>query len=442
MTYYPHSKSDIKEMLKEIELDNLDNLIDAIPADLHIDHLDIQKSMNPIELENYFKSLESLNDNYKDIFLLSGANNHYIPAIVDEISQRQEFYTAYTPYQPEIAQGTLQTIFEYQTYITELTGMDIANASMYDGATATAEAILMSINQNKKKKILIDKYIHPQYLRVIKTYMKPLDIEITIYNGNPFEFNIENFKSNWNDQYSCFVISNPNFFGSFLDLSHISETIHSTKGLFIQTMTEPLHLALLTTPGECGVDITCGDAQSFGIPLSFGGPYLGFLSCNKKFLRKMPGRIVGQSEDSKGQKAFTLTMSTREQHIRRENATSNICSNHGLCALRAGIYLSTLGTDGLKNIAMKNIENAHKLSDEIDKIDNFKVIKKQTFFNEFVVKSSIDPDIIDKKLEDAGILSFYRLSEFEGYDNYYIAGATEMNTDDAIERFITVLRSI
>lgn len=443
MTYFPHSENEINEMLSTIGIKNLDELKNTIPSKYHIDKLNIKEGKSELEADLYFNNKANKNKNYNSIFLGAGAYNHYIPAALDEILSRQEFYTAYTPYQAEISQGTLQALFEYQTYICRLTGMDISNASMYDGATALAESIIIAYRITNQNKVLIDKYINPEYLKVLYTYLNPLNIEIIIYESDPFNFNIDSFKNVWNPDFACFVISSPNFFGSIIDFKEASDVIHSNNRLLIQCITEALSLSILKKPSYYNVDITCGEAQSFGIPLSFGGPYLGFIAVVNKFLRKMPGRIVGQSTDKDQNIAYTLTISAREQHIRRENATSNICTNHSLNAIRTAVYLSLLGEHGLKECGIANIENSHILQEKINKLENFNINENQVFFNEFIVNSNIEYTKIKKALEDNNILSFFPLNKyFNNYTNSYLACATEMNTEKQINDFINILGSI
>lgn len=439
MTYYPHSEDDIKSMLKALGKEKLEDLTDAIPEQNRCHPIELPKGIDEMTVASHFNAVGEKNRPYRSIFLGAGAYNHYIPAVIDELAGRQEFYTAYTPYQAEISQGTLRAIFEYQTYITELTGMDVANASMYDGATALAEAVIMSVNHNRKKKVLVDSNLHPEYLKVLETYMEPIGIEIDFYNSHLFKFDSVGFEEVWNGEYTAYVVASPNYKGSIIDFSPAADIVHGTKGALIHVVSEILSLALLKSPGEMGADIVCGEAQSLGIPLSYGGPYLGFLSCKKLFMRKMPGRIVGQSADKAGNVAYTLTLSTREQHIRRENATSNICSNHGLCALRASIYLSLLGASGLRSCALKNVENAHYLQEKIGKIEGFKVFAEQSFFNEFIVKCGKPYELIKERLESADILSFLPVS---GMDNHYLVCATEMNSKEEMDRFADLLGSL
>ena len=327
--------------------------------------------------------------------------------------------------------------------MSRLTGLDISNASMYDGATALTESILLAFRMTKQNKVLIDKFIHPEYLRVLKTCLEPLKIQIDLFESDPFKFNLDSFKEIWNKEYACFAVSSPNFCGSVLDLSGISNIIHSDSRLFIISVSEALSLAVLKTPADYKADICCGEAQSFGINLGFGGPYLGFFTCKKELMRKIPGRIAGQTQDRDGNIAYTLTLSTREQHIRREEATSNICTNHSLCAIRASIYLSILGANGLKECALLNLKNSHYLYNEISRLNNFKTIKNQIFFNEFVVKTTIQYSRITESLEKENILSFYPLTKIDSsLKNSYLVTATELNTLEDMDNFIKALRRI
>ncbi len=442
MDYFPHSETDIEEMLAKIGIKNLDGLTLAIPERYREKTLNIANAKSEQETFRYFSDLANKNKNYKDIFLGAGSYNHYIPAVVDEISSRQEFYTAYTPYQAEISQGTLRAIFEYETYITTLTGMDVTNASMYDGGTALVEGVVIAISTTRKRKVLIDRFIHPEYIEVLKTYMALLDVECVIFDSNPLTFDIESFKKVWSDEFACFVVGSPNFFGSIIDYSEAAPIVNGTKALLIQTIQEILSLTVLKKPIDFGASIVCGEAMSFGMPLSFGGPYLGFLAVKKDYLRKMPGRIVGQAKDKDGNICYTLTLTAREQHIRRELATSNICSNHGLCALRASIYLSTLGREGLRSCGLSNIEKAYELKDKISKVAGFS-LPNQNFFNEFVVKTDIPYNTISKKLEESDILSFLPLDRYyPDYKGYYLVSATENNSSSDIDNFIKVLKEI
>jgi len=443
LTYFPHSEKEINEMLEKIGKSSLEDLVLPIPEKFRIKEIDIENGKTEVEVVNLFSKIAKKNKEYKSIFLGAGAYNHFIPAVIDEIVGRQEFYTAYTPYQAEVSQGTLQAIFEYQTYIATLTGMDASNASLYDGATSLCEAVIMAINHTKKNKILVDRFIHPEYMKVLKTYMNPIGVEIVIFENNPFYFDIDKFKKEWKSDFACFVVASPNFFGTIYDFSEISNIIHNDKSLLIQSITEILSLTILKSPGKLGVDIACGESQSLGIPLSFGGPYLGFIACKKDLMRKLPGRLVGQTKDRDNNIVYVLTLTAREQHIRRELASSNICSNHGLCATRASIYLSLLGKTGLKTCGLKNIENSKYLYNNIKKLNKFRVIENQAFFNEFVVITDIKYDKIKEKLEDNDILSFYPMEkDFKEYKNHYLVTVTENNSKEEIENFIKVLKEL
>ncbi|MCK4798463.1 MAG: aminomethyl-transferring glycine dehydrogenase subunit GcvPA, partial [Spirochaetes bacterium] len=438
-------EAQIQEMLKTLSVDSLQQLAaNTVPESIALNSpLALAEPLTENSALSRLKAIAARNRQTKSFIGLGYYDTHTPNVILRNVLENPGWYTAYTPYQPEISQGTLQAIFEYQSYITTLTGMDVSNASMYDGATALAEAVIMAHKITGKKKILLDKYTHPDYIKVLKTYLHPLKIEIEIFNSNPYSFDIENFKNIWNADYACFIISSPNYFGSIIDFSEVSHIIHSDKRILIQNITEALSLSILKSPGEYDVDIACGEAQSFGIPLSFGGPYLGFIACKKQYLRKMPGRIIGQTNDRDGNIAYVLTLSAREQHIRREGATSNICTNHSLCALRAVVYLSILGANGLKECGLKNIENAHLLHSEISNLNNFDIIKNQVFFNEFVVNTRIDYLKIKKLLEKENILSFFPLKEFdENSINSYMVCATEMNTKKQIRHLIDILGSI
>jgi glycine dehydrogenase subunit 1 len=443
MTYFPNSENDIREMLDALGMKQLEDLASPVPDKFKVKNCPSIDDMTQIELENHFTGIASKNRKYSSVFLGAGAYDHYIPPTVGEITGRQEFYTAYTPYQAEVSQGTLRGIFEYQTYVAEITGMDVSNASMYDGATACAEAIAMAVGITRQRKVLVDKYIHPEYLEVIRTYMEPTGVEVTVYDSDPFAFNSEKFKKSWSADYAAFVISSPNYCGSLTDYSDIADTVHSGKRLLIHVVSEAMSLSVLRSPGDGGADIACGEMQSFGIPLSFGGPYLGFISCKKEHLRKMPGRIVGQTKDADGNIAYVLTLTAREQHIRRELASSNICSNHGLCAMMTSVYLSTLGAKGLRSCGLSNIEKSHHLREQIALIEGFEIFDEQIFFNEFTVRTVIARNKIDDALEKAGILSFRSLEGIsEELKDCYLICVTEKNTVEEIEKFTEVLRGL
>ena len=344
--YLPHTEKDIQEMLEVIGINSLDDLFNEIPSDLLGREMDIPASLSELEIYKRFADLAAKNK-YLIPFVGAGAYDHYTPSVIKHIIERQEFLTAYTPYQPEISQGTLQYIFEYQSIISELTGMHVSNASMYDGATATAEAMFMATNVRKTKKIFISKTVNPNIIKVVETYAKYRGIEIDFINEIDGVTNLSDFKEKNSKEYAGIIVQNPNFYGIIEDYSGYREILDETKGLFI--MNHDLGaLSILKTPAEYGVDIAVGDGQTLGIPLSFGGPYIGYLASTKKLMRKMPGRICGVTTDSEGKRAYVLTLQAREQHIRREKANSNICSNQSLLALFVTVYAAVMGKKGIK----------------------------------------------------------------------------------------------
>ena len=443
MTYIPNSEKDIRHMLDTLGLKGIEDITSPIPGKFIVKDDPSDDGLTQSEVEEHFNKIASKNRKYDSVFLGSGAYDHYIPPTVGELIGRQEFYTAYTPYQAEVSQGTLQGIFEYQTYMAEITGMDVSNASMYDGATSCAEAIVMAVASTRQRKVLVDRYVHPEYLEVVRTYMNPIGVEVVLFDASPFEFDTGAFEKAWSDEYAAFVISSPNFCGSIMDYASITDKVHADKRLVIHVIQEIMSLSILKSPGEYGADIACGEAQSFGMPLSYGGPYLGFLACKKDQMRKMPGRIAGQTKDSDGNIVYTLTLTAREQHIRRELATSNICSNHGLCAMTASVYLSTLGQKGLRSCGLSNIEKSHMLQEKISVIDGFDSVKEQYFFNEFVVKTGKDRNEIKSELEKAGILSFRPLGDIsEKLKDCYLVCVTEKNSMEEIDKFVSILRSM
>ena len=357
------------------------------------------------------------------------------------LSSRGEFVTPYTPYQPEVSQGTLQAIFEFQTLICLLTGMDVANASLYDGASAAAEAVLMAHRLKQKSNILIAKTLHPQYRKTIKTYVRNLDIKIEEFGfSETGEIDFESLSSKMDERTSAVVYQSPNFFGVVEDIKKISDLAHAVQALSVVVVTEPVSLGLLEAPGKLGADIVTGEGQSFGIPLSFGGPYLGFMACLKEFIRQFPGRIAGETKDVDGKRGFVLTLSTREQHIRRERATSNICTNQALCALRATIFLETLGLDGLKELAWQNIQKANYALEKLTRVEGIKRKFQGNFFNEFVIEFSGSLPKVESSLREKGILGGLYLREFyPELENCSLLCVTEMFKREEIDRLVKSL---
>ena len=346
MSYVSLSDKDIKEMLAKIGIASVEELFHTIPENIKLKRdLNVPDPLTETEVMAYFKTLAKRNTYPEYLsFLGAGVYNHVIPSVVDYLSQRGEFISPYTPYQPEVSQGTLQTIFEFQTLICQLTGMDISNASLYDGATSLAEAVLMSVRTNNKAKVVISDAVHPHYREVLDTYAWANDIEVKVNKSQQGITGPSSISSDLDDGVSAVIIQSPNFFGTIEDVEEFSKLLKDKKIFLIQVVADTISLGLLKRPAEMGVDIVCGEAMSFGNPTGFGGPCLGFVACQKNFMRRMPGRLIGKTTDSAGKPCFVLTLQTREQHIRRERATSNICTNQGLCALRAVIYMSSVGT--------------------------------------------------------------------------------------------------
>lgn len=441
-SYLPHTKEDIESMLTTIGVDRLEDLFIDIPESIRLDkRLDLNGPMSELEVSKTIKELAGRNLGVEDLvcFLGAGAYDHYIPSIIHHLTSRSEFYTAYTPYQPEISQGTLQVIFEYQSMICELTGMDVSNASLYDGATATAEGAFMACASTRRHKIAVSKTVNPNVRKVLKTYLayKEIDlIEIEETNGVT---DVEDLRNKMNKEVAGVIIQSPNFFGIIEDVSEVEVITHDVKGLLMMNV-DPIALAILKSPGECGADIVIGEGQSLGNPLNYGGPYLGFIACTNKLMRKLPGRIVGQTEDIEGKRGFVLTLQAREQHIRREKATSNITSNQALNALIAAIYLTTLGKEGLKEVANLCLQKAHYAAKRIEALEGYKLQFDQPFFKEFVVTSEEEISKTNDALLQVGILGGYELGkDYEELKQSMLLCVTEKRTKEQIDQLANVL---
>jgi len=444
MSYISLSDRDKKDMMAKIGISSLAELFRSIPKDIMLKReLNIPPSMTELELIQLFEGIIQKNK-YQNFlsFLGAGAYRHVIPYVVDYLSSRGEFISPYTPYQPEVSQGTLQVIFEFQTLICQLTGMDIANASLYDGASAAAEAVLMAHRLKGRPKVLIAKTLHPHYRRVIQTYVKNLGVEIEeIKYSETGEVDLKDLKGKLDDKTSAIVAQSPNFMGILEDLKKISDLAHGVKALSIVIVAEPVSLGILEAPGKLGADIAAGEGQSFGIPLSFGGPYLGFMACCKEFVRQFPGRIAVETKDVDGNRGFVLTLSTREQFIRRENATSNICTNQAWCALRATVFLETLGREGLKELAWQNIQKANYALEKLSQIKGVKRKFKGNSFNEFVLEFSGGFKKISGFLRKKGILGGLNLGEYyPELKKCTLVCVTEMHKKDDIDRLAKVLK--
>jgi len=444
MSYISLSEKDRKEMMAKIGISSLAELFRSIPKDIMLKReLNVPSPMTELELIQLFEKITQKNK-YQNFlsFLGAGAYPHVIPYIVDYISSRGEFISPYTPYQPEVSQGTLQVIFEFQTLICQLTGMDIANASLYDGASAAAEAVLMAHRLKGKPRILIAKTLHPHYRRVIQTYVKNLGVEIDeIKYSETGEVDLEDLKGKLDDKTAAVIAQSPNFMGIIENLKKISDLAHSVQALSIAVVAEPVSLGILEAPGKLGADIVAGEGQSFGLPLSFGGPYLGFMACCKEFIRQFPGRIAGQTKDVDGNRGFVLTLSAREQHIRRERATSNICTNQAWCALRATIFLETLGREGLRELALQNIQKANYALEKLSQIKGIKRKFKGNYFNEFVLEVKGGFKKIDGLLKKKGVIGGQNLGEeYPELKNCILMCVTEMHKREDIDSLVEVLK--
>lgn len=443
MEYIGNSEAANQAMLNELAVSSTEDLLKDIPRDKIIrQRLALPPAASELEVQRRVRQLADHNASVSEYtcFLGAGAYDHYIPSTVPVITQRGEFYTAYTPYQPEISQGTLQSIFEYQTMICNLTGMDVANASLYDGATALYEAIHLACEHTQRNTVLVAKTIHPEYRQVLRTYIKNAPViikEISFVDGitDPAEL-----KTQLNEHVAAVVIQQPNFFGCLEQVQQLSKAAHNAGALFI-TSVYPVSLGVLKKPSEYGADIVIGEGQSLGMPVSFGGPYLGIFACRQEFIRKMPGRIVGESIDNRGQRAYVLTLQTREQHIRRERATSNICSNEALCALSACVYLSSLSSSGLRNAASVSLSGAHYLAEAIARIPGWRLIFKAPFFNEFVAIAPGDVDALSSKLLKKKIIGGLPLKTFyPELKNALLFCVTEKRTKTEMDNLVDVLK--
>jgi glycine dehydrogenase subunit 1 len=444
MSYTSLSDKDKKEMLAKLGLTSMKELFASIPKSIKLNRdLDVPGPKTESELIAHFERIADRNmeKNYLS-FLGAGVYSHVIPSVVDYLSSRGEFVSPYTPYQPEVSQGTLQIIFEFQTLICQLTGMDIANASLYDGASGAAEAVLMAHRLKRKPKILLAGFLHPQYKEVIHTYTRNLGIQIEEvgYSGDG-SVDVDDLQKKLNTETSVVIAQSPNFVGVIEDLESLSKAAHTNGALFAVVISEPVSLGILEPPGKQGADIVTGEAQSFGIPPSFGGPFLGFMACSKEFIRQFPGRIAGETVDVEGKRGFVLTLSTREQHIRRERATSNICTNQALCALRATIFLETMGKEGIRELAWHNVQKANYALDECVKIDGVEKKFDGTIFNEFILKLEKPVEEVNNFLEGKGIMGGLNLEEFyPELGNCALFCVTETHSKADIDKLVGALK--
>ncbi len=443
--YIPITNDNEKSMLESLNIDSVAELFSDIPEGVRLNReLDLPKSKSELEIKRLLNSLQSKNSTIDDLvcFLGAGAYDHYIPSIIDPIISRGEFFTSYTPYQPEVAQGTLQYIFEYQTMMCNLTGMDVSNASLYDGGTAVTEGALMALAVNRKKEVLISKSVNPSTREILKTYFHFQNLIVTEVEIEDGVTSIDDLKKKMSKDVGGVIVQSPNFFGIIEDYGSLVEVAHSEKKCSFILSTDPISLGILKKPSEFDVDIVVGEGQSLGIGLSFGGPYLGFITAKDSFTRKLPGRIVGETVDRDGKRSFVLTLTAREQHIRREKATSNICSNQGLNLLQATIYLVTMGKKGLREVAYKSLQNANYLKNALEGA-GFKPLFNGPTFKEFAVDLKTDVKNINEKLIEKGFIGGYDLgNSYEEFNNGALIAVTEKRTKAEMDSFVKTLEEI
>ncbi len=446
MSYIPISPKEREAMLAAIGVKSLDDLFEAVPAAHRFPKLDLPPALTEMEAASELAELAAANESTRDLvsFLGAGMYNHYIPSVVDHILRRGEFYTAYTPYQPEISQGTLQAIFEYQSLMTALTGMEVSNASHYDGATAAAEAVNLAWAQfrGKRTKVVVSPTVHPQYRQVIRTYTQGMELELADETGAGLESDPAALAEQVDANTALVIVQYPDFFGRVYDYTQLIETAHE-KGALVCVVVNPTALALFKTPGEMGADIVVGEGQPLGIPMWYGGPSLGFFTTRKKFVHKMAGRLVGETVDNRGQKAYVLTLTAREQHIKRERATSNICSNQGLLALASAVYLSLVGKSGLRQVAESCYHKAHYAAEQLSQIDGVGLCFSEPFFHEFALCLPVPVEEVNAHLLEHGILGGYDLGQdYPSLKDHMLIAVTEMNSKEEIDALVEVIAEV
>ena len=448
MTYIPISPKERAAMLETIGVKSLDDLFDAVPTKHRFPKLNLPPALTEMEAMAQLSEIANFNDHVRGdmiSFLGAGMYNHYIPSVVDHMLRRGEFYTAYTPYQPEISQGTLQGIFEYQSLMAALTGMDVSNASHYDGATATAEAVSLAYAQfrGKRKKVVVSPTVHPQYRAVVRTYAQGMEIDLAGNDENTDLDSNPNELANLVDDNTCLlIVQYPDFFGRVYDYTKLIDAAHA-KGALVCVVANPTALALFKTPGSMGADIVVGDGQPLGIPLWYGGPSVGFFTTRKQYVHKMAGRLVGETVDSHGQRAYVLTLTAREQHIKRERATSNICTNQGLIALGTAVYLSLLGKKGLRQVAELCYQKAHYAAAQLSQIEGMGLCFPEPFFHEFAFCVNRPVADVNARLLEHGIIGGYDLGqEYPALKDHMLIAVTEMNSKEDIDTLVEVLSEV
>ncbi|MBC7262910.1 MAG: aminomethyl-transferring glycine dehydrogenase subunit GcvPA [Chloroflexi bacterium] len=448
MPYIPNTDADRKAMLHAIGVRDVGRLFADIPKELRYPSLNLPPPLSEMEILQELQSISEMNADLDHFacFLGAGAYNHFVPSTVNHVLSRSEFLTAYTPYQPEVSQGTLQTIFEYQSMICVLTGMEVANASHYDGATSMAEAVIMAVNvgRGKRRKVILSPSIHPEYRAVVRTYTQGMELDIV--GDDDYDHSLADLAALVDENTCCLIVQVPDFFGALenpADLQAVADAVHAAGGLFVVSA-DPIALGLFKAPGDYGADIVVGEGQSLGGGLNFGGPYLGYFACREKYVHKMAGRLVGQTVDTQGRRGFVLTLSAREQHIRREKASSNICSNEALMALAAGVYLATLGRSGLRLVAELCYHKAHYAARRIAQIEGYEIQGHKPFFKEFVVRCPLPAAEINNYLLDVySIIGGYDLGSLNpNWQDSMLLCVTEMNSMEEIEDLVTALEEV
>ncbi len=431
-------------MLDAIGVETIDDLFKPVPEQYRFPTMDLPPMLTEMEAAQRMAELANRNivPEPHDIYLGAGSYQHYVPAAVGQILARGEFYTAYTPYQPEVAQGTLQVIYEFQSMVAELLGAEVANASMYDGATALAEGALIAVSSTRKRtRIVVSRTVHPAYRRVLKTYVEGAGIDVVEVGGGTSQFvtTVDDIRPLLGDDVACIVIQYPNFFGAIEDVATMAAEVQAA-GAMLVVSTSPVPLALLKSPGELGADVVTAEGQSLGIAQSYGGPYVGLLGTRQKLVRQMPGRIAGITTDSEAKRGYVLTLQTREQHIRREKATSNICTNQGLMATAATVYMATVGPEGFREVSRASYQNAHYLAARLTELDGFELAYSEPFFNEFTITTPIPARDVNARLLDAGIIGGYDLGQVdESLGGRLLLAATELNTREDIDRMVAIV---
>lgn len=433
-SYVPNTIEQREEMLQEMGLSSVEPLFAAIPKDMRVSELHLERGKSELEVREIMEGLARKNTKYSSIFRGAGSYHHYIPSIVKTVTSREEFVTAYTPYQAEISQGLLQSIFEYQTMICELTGMDVSNASVYDGAVAAAEAVMMC-QDRKHHGVVVSGAVHPQVQEVVKTYCASRSIPVVVVPAKNGASDLEEMQAAASAGNACILFQQPSYYGMVEDAETLCQAAHEVGAKAIMSV-NPIAMGMLKTPGECGADIAVGEGQPLGLPMAFGGPYLGFMASTKAMMRKLPGRIVGQTTDANGNRAFVLTLQAREQHIRREKASSNICSNEALCALTASVYLAAMGPKGLADCASLCCSKAHYAAQQLTQIAGVSLVNSGAFFHEFVTTCPVSVEKVQKALAEHGILGGLPVQDG------ILWCVTETNSKAQIDRMVAIVKEV